>query len=69
MKEIKNQERAQLDEYMLNVTDQVLKGILLKLKNEIRKPDTPWEVIKPILRSLHENYREKLNEILPLLLE
>ena len=69
MEEIKNQERTQLDEYILNVTDQALKGILLKLKNEIRKPDTPWEVIRPILRSLHENYRDKLNEILPLLLE
>ena len=69
MEDTKNQERAQLDAYILNVTDQVLKGILLKLKNEIRKPDTPWEVIRPILRSLHDNYREKLNEIIPLLLE
>ena len=36
MEELKNQESSQLDDLILNVTDQVLKGILLKLKNEIR---------------------------------
>lgn len=69
MEERKNQESSQLDDLILNVTDQILKGILLKLKNEIRKPGVPWDAIKPILRSLDEKYREKLNEILPILLK
>jgi hypothetical protein len=58
-----------LDSYIRKVDDQELKGILLKLKNEMRKPDTPWEVIRLILKSLLNKNREMLIEILPLILK
>jgi len=69
MVEIKNQDIETLDSYVRGVEDQELKGILLKLKNEMRKPDTPWEVIKTILQSLLNKNKEALIEILPLILK
>ena len=43
-----------LDSYTKSIEDQELKGIVLKLKNELRKPDAAWETIKPLLHSLYE---------------
>jgi len=64
----KNQDNKLLDEYILGVEDQELKGILLKLKNETRKPDISWDVIKSVLISLKNKDRETLIRILPLIL-
>ncbi|MDA2918486.1 hypothetical protein MYX76_03150 [Desulfobacterota bacterium AH_259_B03_O07] len=64
----KNQGNKLLDEYILGVEDQELKGILLKLKNETRKPDISWDVIKSVLISLKNKDRETLIKILPLIL-
>ena len=64
----KNQDNKLLDEYILGVEDQELKGILLKLKNETRKPDISWDVIKSVLISLKNKDRETLIKILPLIL-
>jgi len=41
---------------------------LLKLKNEIRKPDVPWVDIKNILKSLGNKDKHALYEILPLII-
>lgn len=68
MAERKNEEEA-LDSYIRRIEDQELKGILLKLKNEIRKPDASWVVIKTILRSLLDKDREVFLEVLPLILK
>ncbi len=69
MEEIKNQYSETFDSYIRNVDDQELKGVLLKLKNEMRKPDTPWEIIKTVLQSLLNKNKETLIEILPLILK
>jgi hypothetical protein len=69
MEEIKNQYSETFDTYIRNVDDQELKGVLLKLKNEMRKPDTPWEIIKTVLQSLLNKNKETLIEILPLILK
>lgn len=64
----KNQDNKSLDEYILGVEDQELKGILLKLKNEMRKPDISWDVIKAVLISLKKKDKETLLNIIPLIL-
>ncbi|MFQ5787377.1 MAG: hypothetical protein ACE5H1_05295 [Thermodesulfobacteriota bacterium] len=64
----KNQDNKSLDEYILGVEDQELKGILLKLKNEMRKPDISWDVIKSVLISLKKKDKETLLNIIPLIL-
>jgi len=64
----KNQVDKSFDEYILGVEDQELKGILLKLKNEMRKPDISWDVIKSVLTSLKNKDEETLIKILPFIL-
>ncbi len=68
MAEIKN-DQASFDAYIRSIEDQELKGILLKLKNEMRKPDVPWETIKKILQSLMDKDKEVLKEVIPLILK
>jgi hypothetical protein len=68
MAEIKN-DQASFDAYIRSIEDQELKGILLKLKNEMRKPDVPWETIKKILQSLMDKDKEVLKEVAPLILK
>ena len=65
MKNQENQGNGSLDEFIRDIKDQELKGILLKLKNEIRKPDVPWVDIKTILRSLNNKDKDALCKILP----
>jgi len=43
-----------LDTYIRKVENQEIKGILLKLKNEMRKSDVTWESVKTILVSLEQ---------------
>jgi len=57
------------DTYIRNVENQEIKGILLKLKNEIRKPDAAWETVKNILISLKQKDTTITKEIFLLLLE
>ena len=68
MAEIKN-DQASFDAYIRSIEDQELKGILLKLKNEMRKPDVPWETIKKILQSLLDKDEEVLKEVAPFILK
>ncbi|MCH7517743.1 MAG: hypothetical protein IH964_01780 [Candidatus Dadabacteria bacterium] len=58
-----------LDTYIRKVGNQEIKGILLKLKNEIRKSDVTWESVKNILISLEQKDSKSAKEIFLLLLE
>jgi hypothetical protein len=57
------------DSYIRKVENQEIKGILLKLKNEIRKPDASWEAVKNVLISLKQKDTIITKEIFLLLLE
>ena len=57
------------DTYIRKVKNQEIKGILLKLKNETRKPDVTWESVKNILISLEQKDTKITKEIFMLLLE
>ncbi|MCK5392033.1 MAG: hypothetical protein KAJ31_06365 [Deltaproteobacteria bacterium] len=57
------------DTYIRKIDNQVIKGLLLKLKNEIRKPDVTWETVKNILISLEQKDTVITKEIFLLLLE
>lgn len=69
MENRKNQGNKSLDDFVRDVKDQELKGILLKLKNEVRKPDVPWVDIKTILQSVHNKDRDTFYEILSLIVD
>ena len=58
-----------LDSFVRSQKNQELKGILLKLKNELRKEDMLWEDIKEILKSVHDFDKELLKAIIPLIIE
>lgn len=60
---------ADLISYIKNVTDQEMKVLLLKLKNETRKEDVSWEQIKDILAAVGDKDGETLKDIIPLLLD
>ena len=67
--EQKSQDIDELDSYIRGVNDQELKGVLLKLKNELRKPGTSWEMVRKTLYSLLNKNKDALIEILPLILK
>ena len=58
-----------LDSFVRSQQNQELKGILLKLKNELRKEDMLWEDIKDILKTVHEFDKDLLSTIIPLIIE
>lgn len=58
-----------LDTYIRKVENQEIKGILLKLKNEMRKPDVTWESVKIILVSLEQKDPLILKEVFSLLIK
>ncbi len=68
MEDQKGQEGV-FDAYIRRVEDQELKGILLKLKNEIRRSNASWESVRAVLTSLWNKEREVLIEVLPLILK
>ncbi|MFI5322796.1 MAG: hypothetical protein ACHQ6U_04530 [Thermodesulfobacteriota bacterium] len=57
-----------LDSYIRKIDDQEMKGLLLKLKNELRKPDAAWEPIKSILESINLKNSEVFGEVALLLI-
>ena len=69
MENRKNQGDESLDDFIRGIKDQELKGILLKLKNEIRKPDVAWVDIKAILKSMRKKDKETFYEILSLIVD
>jgi hypothetical protein len=64
-----NKEIITLDSFVRSQKNQELKGLLLKLKNEIRKEDILWEDIKVILKSIHDFDEQLLKTIIPLIIE
>lgn len=67
MENRKNQGNSPLDEFILGLDNQELKSILLKLKNEIKKPDVPWADIRTILTSLYKKDKDAFHEILSII--
>lgn len=67
--EQKGQDIDELDSYIRGVNDQELKGVLLKLKNELRKPGASWEILRKTLYSLWNKNKDALIEILPFILK
>jgi hypothetical protein len=62
-------EEITLDSYAKYIKDQELKGIVLKLKNELRKPDAAWDTVKPLLRTIYEKDEKVFSEIAVLLVK
>ena len=61
------EEELTLDIYIKSVVDQEIKGILLKLKNEMRRPDASRESIDGILQTLKEKNSGVAREVIPLI--
>ena len=60
---------ADLSSYIKDVTDQEIKVLLLKLKNEVRKEDVTWEQIKEILAEIKSKDGGVLKDIIPFLVD
>ncbi len=58
---------ADLSSYIKNVTDQEIKVLLLKLKNEMRKEDVTWEQIQQILAEIKSKDSQVLKDIISFL--
>ncbi|MXZ48459.1 MAG: hypothetical protein F4235_06275 [Candidatus Dadabacteria bacterium] len=58
---------AALSSYVKGVTDQEIKVLILKLKNEIRKEDMTWEQIREILAEIKSKDGSALKDIIPFL--
>jgi len=56
-----------LDTYIKDVKDQEIKGILLKLKNEIRRTDADKDSIEAIIASLKDKNITIAEEVLNLI--
>ena len=60
---------ADLSSYIKDVTDQEIKVLLLKLKNEMRKEDVTWEQVKEILAEIKSKDSSVLKDIIPFLVD
>ncbi len=69
MEKQESQKGELFDAYTRRIEDQELKGILLKLKNEMRRSNASWESIRVVLSSLWDKRKEALIEILPFILK
>lgn len=58
-----------LDLYIRKMEDQELKGLLLKLKNEIRKQDASWDGVRTILGALYRKNSRVFSEVAPLIIK
>ena len=68
MSENKNNENDSFSTYINGLSNQELKVLLLKLKNEIKKPDVSWEQIKKVLKSIDTKDKNLLKDIIPFIL-
>lgn len=57
-----------LDSYIKGIKDQNLKGLLLKLRNEIRKEESSWVDIKNVLRKILNYDNDTFNSVVNLIL-
>ena len=62
-----NEAMAGLSAYVKDVTDQEIKVLILKLKNEMRKEDIAWEQIREILAEIKSKDSGVLKDIIPFL--
>ena len=58
-----------LDSYLKKMEDQELKGLLLKLRNELRKPDASWESVRLVLASVKSKNSRVFSEVAPLIIK
>ncbi len=58
-----------LDSYLKKMEDQEMKGLLLKLRNELRKPDASWESVRSVLAAVNSKSSRILSEIAPLIIK
>ena len=68
MSENKNNENDSFSKFIKGLSNQELKVLLLKLKNEIKKPDVSWDQIKKVLKSISDKDNKLLKDIIPLIL-
>ena len=64
MSENKNNENDTFSTFIGEINNQELKVLLLKLKNELRKPDVQWEQIKLILKNIGGKDNKILKDII-----
>ena len=57
------------DTYIRTVENQEIKGLLLKLKNEMRKPDVTWASLKTILVPIEQKAPDTAKDVLLLLIK
>ena len=57
-----------ISDYIKSIDNQELKGILLKLRNELQKQGPLWEEIQPVLCSLYDKDIDVFNDVLPLII-
>ncbi|MCL4245433.1 MAG: hypothetical protein KJ002_09930 [Candidatus Dadabacteria bacterium] len=62
-------EEETLDTYIRKMEDQELKGLLLKLKNELRRPEAAWEPVRQILTAIRRKNSAVFTEISDLVLK
>jgi len=67
MEQNMTKEPITLDTYIKDVKDQEIKGILLKLKNEIRRTDADKDSIEAIIASLKDKNITIAEEVLNLI--
>ncbi len=58
---------ADLSSYIKDITDQEIKVLLLKLKNEMRKEDVTWEQIQQVLAEIKSKDSRVLKDIISFL--
>ncbi len=64
---MENEAMDDLSSYIKNVTDQEIKVLLLKLKNEMRKEDVTWEQIQQVLAEIKSKDSQVLKDIISFL--
>ncbi len=64
---MENKAMDDLSSYIKNVTDQEIKVLLLKLKNEMRKEDVTWEQIQQVLAEIKSKDSQVLKDIISFL--
>ncbi|MEQ9618652.1 MAG: hypothetical protein RIG61_05725 [Deltaproteobacteria bacterium] len=67
MKKSVEKEDETLDTYVRKIGDQELKGLLLKLKNELRKPDVARDTITNLLSSIRRKDSEVFDDVTSLI--
>lgn len=65
---VSGKEPSLFENYIKSLSNQEMKGILLKLKNELKRKGLLWEELKPLLRVLLEKDRQVFMDVMPLIL-